>query len=495
MKTRNKYYIAALGFLATIACAPSSHADDQIYHPFPQGYSYMHENQQLEKAVETGNIPFLRQHGWKLWAGIMQQPTDMTWPVWYSWPNATAAYKDPAATATPCPLPNLKGTAMEQKTQTGLLAANARNSIMDDVKLPTYPIPAAVIKAYPEATSYDEKTGCTILDGKHFQFNGDIMIPTESFSKQAFDWIHPLDPKAPALYKQSTLDELHAKGVHQLQAPTASIVTKHMYWPVKKGQLGVLPVWMNDYGDEFTGYAGYELWNQTVAIDPSNKREGETVKTSYLYGVDFSDLPASRRPTLPISKESKIFGLDKFYHHQVTQKDWDSFDQADKAILNASSYWAYNQPFEPGDYLVSIAMHINTKEVPSWALNSTWWSPTPNAGKYSKNRPLLPQAKGPWQHYELVDAYDVTPPKGQDMPVAMNPYIELVIHPVATNCQNCHIRAGWPISPIGKPKEKGKASYQNPDCDNMLAHLTPESGCLAPLTLTDYQWTIPDRAF
>ena len=172
----------------------------------------------------------------------------------------------------------------------------------------------------------------------------------------------------------------------------------------------------------------------------------------------------------------------------MTADDWNSFDEADKAILNAASYWSNNQPFGVGDLLVTVAMHINTKEIPTWAMQSVWWSDQPNAGPYAANRPQIPQAKGPWDHYLLVDAYGI-PDKAGGQPVAMNPYIELAIHPVGTNCNNCHNRAGWPTG-----QNAGQASYQNPDCPNSLQTLSPSSKCLAALTLSDFQWIIPDRA-
>lgn len=74
------------------------------------------------------------------------------------------------------------------------------------------------------------------------------------------------------------------------------------------------------------------------------------------------------KPRETIKKKAKVYSLDNFYYPHVTIEDWSSFDEADKAILNASSYWAYNKPFGIGDYLVTIAMLINTKEISAWAL-------------------------------------------------------------------------------------------------------------------------------
>ena len=254
-----------------------------------------------------------------------------------------------------------------------------------------------------------------------------------------------------------------------------------MFWPVKAGSLTAIPVWHNYHGGNYPGYAGYETWPDLVAVDPSGKLAGKKATVSYLYGVLRPDKTA---PWPTVTASATVYGLNDFYHHQVTKEDWQSFNEADKAILNAASYWAYAQPFGPGDYLVTVAMHINTREIPSWALQSAWWSDVPNAGPYSQDRPSLPQAKGPWQHYLLVDAYGIPDAVRKDqLPVATNPYIELVIHPVGTDCNNCHIRAGWPTG-----RQAGTASYQNPDCPDELAKLSPGDACFHKYTRTDFQW-------
>ncbi len=71
------------------------------------------------------------------------------------------------------------------------------------------------------------------------------------------------------------------------------------------------------------------------------------------------------------------------------------FSDADKAILNAASYWLYNEPFGPGDYVATVAMHIMTKEVPTWTLQNVWWSAAPDKGPYADNRPKDMKAESP----------------------------------------------------------------------------------------------------
>jgi hypothetical protein len=463
------------------------HAADQVaYQPFPKGYGYLEpgEINALQDAVKRGNSIPTREHAWRLWAGIMQPANGMDWPVWYTWPNTKGAFAAAKAEAADTAV----ATEAAPTRHMGRLGATTLPP--NTPNQPVYDVPPPVLKAYPNVTNPKNCNGNPVCDGTHFAFNGDIMIATESLSREGFDFIR--DPQQP-LYQKATLDKLYnkndpSKRVHNINAPAAYVVTKHMYWPVKAQGVTALPVWHDDFGPEYAGYAGYEVWGNAVGIDPSGKLVGRSVEVSYLYGISQAGTPKKPLPT--ITKKAKVYGLRDFYYHKVTQQDWDSFDDADKAILNASSYWLSNKPFGVGDYLVTMAMHINTKEIPSWGLQSVWWSDIPNRGPYAADRPKLANAKGPWEHYLLTEAYGI-PEKNnpQQLPVATNPYIELVTHPVGTSCYTCHARAGWPVgaSPNG-------TSYQNAACPDLRASLNPKSSCLSSFTLTDFQWIIPDRA-
>jgi hypothetical protein len=465
--------IAALGLsISTLAFAAGQGAP--AYQPFPNGYGYMdpREIEALKTAVTAGNHAVVREHGWRLWAGITQPDSNGNWPIWFTWPNTTAAFSLSTG-------PQLESVQAKAKSAGSLLQRNRLNIVgpVNLTKTPNYPIPSQVSKSYPKATSSCGQDN--ICDGLHFQFNGDILIPTESLSQDGFKWIR--DKK---LYLKQTLDTAHKNGQHELAAPQTYVVTKHMFWPVKADGISAIPVWHDYHDAQYPDYAGYETWPDLVAVDPAGQQVGKTLPVNYLYGV----LQYDKKPWPTVSAFAKVYGLNDFYYHKITADDWNSFDEADKAILNASSYWSYNKPFGIGDYLVTVAMHVNTKEIPTWALQSVWWSDRPDAGPYAANRPEIPQAKGPWKHYLLVDSYGI-PDKTGDQPVATNPYIELVIHPIGTDCNNCHNRAGWP-----KGKQPGQTSYQNPECPNPLQTLTPSSGCLKGVTLTDFQWIIPDRA-
>ncbi|MGJ8663730.1 MAG: hypothetical protein ACSHWU_08765 [Marinicella sp.] len=455
------------------------------YVPFPEGYGYMQNLPQLQAATDAGDSIIIRQHAWGLWAGIMQPDEQSGWPLWYSWPNTHGAFSlntDDLSINKKGTKTVKKSTAKVQKHGTSLKQINQNNlnsahAPPVDTPAPTYPIPAAITQNYPDAICHDHSGNPTICDGTNFVNNGDIMIATESLSLEAMN-----DIRQNKLYLKSTLNQAHTAGETMLDVTDRFIVTKHMYWPVKANGVTAIPVWKDNYPDSFTGYAGYEFWDTLVAIEPNNRQSiGQIVQGEFLYQV----YDHSGTHLLPsVSEKALVYDINDFYHHQVTASDWANFDEADKAIINAASIWANNTRFAVGDYLVSIAMHVNTKELESWTLQSVWWSDAPNQGVYAANRPVLPQAKGPWQHYLLTDAYAVPAVNGL-LAKAVNPYIEGVIHPIATNCRNCHVRAGWPQS---------QASYQNPTCPNLLLDLTPQSACLTGITLSDYLWIIPDRA-
>jgi hypothetical protein len=483
--------IATLAAVAFCASCTKESTDNSAYIPFPQGFGYMENLKALQKATDNGDRAVIRDHAWKMWAGIMQPDNNTNWPLWYTWENTTSAF---TAASTD---PSLKPA--KPFVPKSLRSHNFGNVPDVNTKSPIYCVPDQVQTSYKNAISLDANGQPTIGDGKHFQNNGDIMIATESLSKEAYNSI-----RDQSLYLQSTLDKKYANK-QDIEVHQRSIVTKHMYWPVKATGLTALPVWKNQIKPSNPNYAGYEIWDKLVAIDPSNTQVGKNAEVEFLYGVrqyqkdwycPSGKVSANAPAMMPsVKKNAPVYGLKDFYFHKVTEADWASFNDNDKAIITASSYWANNQKFNVGDYLVSVAMHVNTKELPSWTLQSVWWADNEEINDaqnpYGKNRPVLPNAQGPWQHYLMTDSYAVPPNDKGEMDIAVNPYIEGVIHPVATSCRNCHVRAGWPTA---TDHGAGTASYQNPDCPELLAYLTPQTACLKTLSRSDYLWIIPDRA-
>lgn len=455
------------------------------YEGIAPEYGYLQEKEQLEAAIESKDLKTIRKHGWKLWAGIVQPSKRSDWPLWFTWPNTYDAFIQPISSHVGV---GASGKSHRQKLTRSLIAQNKQHipkAILDTLPVdmantPYYPIPDSVKRAYGKYIK-----GNDIMIGPHFMSNGDIMIPTESISLDGVEWI--VNNKLNDTNQLSMLyNEKKSGSGGNIDSPETYVVTKHMFWPVKANMPNLVPVWNPEqFPLDYPRYAGYETWKDFVVIDPSGNSEvGGEVTASYLFGV-FTD-EQMHQHWGPIEASALVHDIDEFYHYQVSQTMWNELDSADQASIMAACYWATGKPFEVGDYLVTIAMHINTKEIETWALQSVWWSN--KVTQYSSDKPDLPEAEGPWENYDLVTEYGLVGPDGQ-LPIAFNPYIEPVIHPLATNCRNCHQRAGFPAG-----KNAGEASYQNPDCKDLLAPLTPESECLQDYLLTDMQWIIPDHA-
>ena len=231
--------------------------------------------------------------------------------------------------------------------------------------------------------------------------------------------------------------------------PPRSIVLKPMMWPVRGSGYTALPVWDNLSSDDNT-YAGFEIqrkWKRAVAVTAHPTAAIVSVNVSYLHGV----YKANVRNPVPVGplayRGAKVVPVSAFYSFRFPHLD--RMHPCDRAILDASAYWAYGRAFSKDDYLVLVAMHVLTKEQPDWTFQSVWWHDHPNQGPYAENRPNIPvsQAPGPWRHYLMTSTYGITqpPPNTNKWPIAYNPYIELAAdHPIATSCINCHRRAAWP---------------------------------------------------
>src|SRR5689334_8522747 len=498
---------------------------------FPRGFDYP---QQVQSWVHTGNGDRMRLHGWCLFAGLNQVFKPNGPLHWQTWSTSTQAFPYQYN-----PWKGTNGVALPQRPS----PLNARNLAHARVgganainnPAPKYPINAAVAKKYPgcrESMGIKSHPDWYQLfkDGVHMQSNGDIMVAGVIYNPAAIKNILRTN-----LYNAVTLNnQLPKEKTSPPNAipgfPSSSIVLKPMFWPVQKGGFTALPVWDWDAhkpGSPADGkYAGYEmqsLWNRAVAItDLPNPTPPPLIR--YLYGVYDSDSknqigPVTYNNTTQISPPAfQVVSVNDFYHRQLNAADLSALSTCDRALLDASAYWAYNRAFQPGDYIVLVAMHIMTKEQQDWTFQSLWYHPDADKSddcRYCKSRPTNLTDKT-FRHYLLTTTYGTTQQEGNNnyysppntqpgapiWPVAYNPYIELAAsHPITTNCMNCHHRAAWPPdNPVLKP-DRGRASaylQKDPANPNPLEQFaTIDSrfkGLFNGLTMVDSMWGVSDRA-
>lgn len=325
-----------------------------------------------------------------------------------------------------------------------------------------------------------------------------------------------------------------------------------------KVRYGALPPWVpKKFSDKNfstnASYLGYEKWEEVIAIDTCEQINCyETERASLTLSGVINAEPI-------ITENPDVYSIRKFSHLQVSAETLNTaFTATDRALLDQATIWAYGEAsngFEAGDFLVVIAMHITTKEIDTWGFQSVWWSPmndelsdcpidqynhcygqkaaygamSPYAGLNTATIATLDGHAGTtWRNnYLMIDSYgiryeidgeptnirhyfpDDVPkwttqrPSGEQvdlLPVAMNVYIEPVIHPLGTNCQNCHRRAGISAQ---APKKKeyakgvGRTNYQTAQCASLLADygMPAQDSCMtAPWAWNDHiNWDTPGK--
>lgn len=464
--------------------------------PVPTGFDYPQTAATVEQWVAARDAARARVHGWNLWAALNTAPASV--PVWRSWCTSSQAFAaSSGGGGGGGSLGAVGDGAARRHGQDAMLAMDFRNGPTtgeDPINFPHppyYPVPAAIQQRYSQC--YNSGNG-QLRDGPTFQNNGDIMVAGVIYNSPAYDWIRNNN-----LYLASTLQGM-LPGLGQRGGigafPSGSIVLKPMMWPVRGDGLTALPIWDGPASDNGR-YAGYEvqgMWPRAVAIGGAPQSEIATADVTYLHGVWTNNM-LGRRQLGPLTyRQAPVVPLERFYH--FTFPSLEGLHPCDRAILDASAYWAYGREFRAGDALALVAMHIMTKEQPAWTFQSVWWHDRPDQGPYAADRPDIPaaQAPGPWRHYLMTSTYGIAAePRGTSWPIAYNPYIELAAaHPIRTNCMNCHHRAAWTSrqSPAPTPSYEA-ASPPGPDA---LAVFDFNNPIFNGLLGVDSLWSVNDRA-
>lgn len=579
------------------------------------------------------------------------------YPIWMTWPNtgnrltnATLASKaegaaKPGATHLK-PLGALKPTPVSAAAANGDPDPSQVQTVNTVGDAPIYDLPPLVLvkncgissenaKAWLKAKQWSKinqacnsashpnlMCGEQVCDGTAFVNEGNVMIATESLELSNYERI------ISSMSKQELTKKYNGWEQPDPRPPTIAdgidsryIATKHMFWPVKgcrpgstvgsagcRVRYGALPPWIPSFFKDKSyatnaEYLGYERWKQVVAIDtclPIGSSACPSAKSATLQLADVKS--TGNRAFVPITTQNpSVYPATDFQHIQISQEVLEKyFTPADRALLDQAMIWAYGDEsngFEPGDFLVSIAMHVTTKEINSWAFQSVWWSPradtlgdcglalynncfgqsptygatlgpdsdrpAESSGLQTKDITAIDDAaqnKNWRKYYLLTDEYGIryqidgqpskisdyfngTPPKWAQtdpkggalpyLPVSQNVYIEPVIHPIGTNCRNCHGRAGFtPGARTDDPPYSvgaGRTGGQTSQCPSLLGdygdpntnlcmwnprilfsgnenHCKPgavdgiecrniDKGDAKPVVGGDYIWFIPDGHF
>jgi hypothetical protein len=459
----------------------------------PAGFDYPQTAATVEKWVKDGDVSRTRRHGWYLWAGI-NSPAPSGLPVWRAWCTSTQAFiptaLPPTALAATAAETSLQANARPglnaKRRAKGLTVSNPGDPI-EEPGAPFYPPPDFVVRQEPRCYN---SGGDGLKDGPVYQYEGNVMIAGVIYNDAAYRWI-----RDKRLYLQSTFNPQvpdPGKFAQIEEFPTDAMVLKPMFWPVRGDGYTALPLFDADLLPppvDNGSYAGFEIqkrWPRAVAVTTRPDPKVTHTRVSYLYGAYASNTLRAKRLPQIVYPDAAVVGTDQFYRFAP---DPATLSPCDRAIVDASAYAAYGRAFQKGDQLILIAMHIMTKEQHAWTFQSFWWHDRPKVGPHAADRPVIPQARGPWDHYLMASTYGIpTSPGSGQWPIAYNPYIELAAdHPIATNCMNCHHRASWPGA---------LASYLDttPGSPGALDVYGKTNPILQGMLTLDAQWSVSNRA-
>ena len=478
--------ILILGLSIFYTCTSPKEADPQEteasadalfegnYLPFPPAYGFPESRDTLDKWVTQQNISSIRDHAWKLWAGLDKE-NDSGKKIWRSWYNLNSIFG------------GLHGSHAAHASKANNNAGSDSDQNEGESHNPKDPR-YANIPLYPPNSCGSNKGGQFIntVDA--------LLIFSIDYNKEAFDWL-----EEKKLYKKASLEYMQkSEGRKEIpQAPNEAMIVKNVYYPVKAGddKYTALPVWDGPGKRDPLLYNGYETWERAVAIT-TNPSPPDMVSVSYLYGLPSRDSFHYEFP------EAATVNIDKFSRLKLTKEVMDSFTEDDRCILNTTFQYVHNAPMEEGDYLVTIAMHILSKELEDWTMQTVWWHDKPNDGPYASDRPTdIPG--GIWEHYLMTQAYYMAVPNqvGGRPHIAFNPYIELMVpeqNRMRSNCQNCHRRAGNPIMagvvvhPVGfAPPQLSLGANYDAIQDGFISK---NDSIFKGVLQTDFNWAIPMNA-
>ena len=199
--------------------------------------------------------------------------------------------------------------------------------------------------------------------------------------------------------------------------PAAAMSLKAVWVRIAGTGLTPVPIWDPDkqqLTDPAPPQAPPLTWKRRILIDPSRDQipPGET--------RDIVGFPGSH-----------VVPLSAFYHFKVTP------DQ----VAGLKKFGA-----QTGDFMVLVALHYTTKEIPDWVWATFWWHDSPEEGPFAAGRPESDKLKGPWRNYLMNVSYDMTTPKEADgkPKVCFNPWLEArFANGVNSNCMTCHQQSVW----------------------------------------------------
>ncbi len=184
--------------------------------------------------------------------------------------------------------------------------------------------------------------------------------------------------------------------------------------------------------------------------------------------------------------DNELVPLSCFYAFQLTQEDIDTLVKAppDFAAIRDSGVIA-------GNYVVLVAMHVTTKEIPEWVWATFWWDNHGASDSFTAGRPASIQPK--WRHF-LMDTTlsGMTPTENDGGPkICFNPYLETgITNGAISNCLQCHDKAAYGPKPEIDPYDLGILGRDGKTLASGTTY--DDSKYFSNRVRTDFLWSVAD---
>lgn len=274
------------------------------------------------------------------------------------------------------------------------------------------------------------------------QASGKGLLSLVRFNPPAFRHI-----RANRLYSRTTLDRINAgfgDGTPPARRriapfPRDAMAIKLVFAVVRQHGLTPISVWDGPPGDPAAADPP-SSWPREVPVDP----EGA-------------------------SADPRAVPLARFYHLRLGAGDLDAARRADPDA-------------RVGDWLVLVAMHVSTREIPDWVWLTFWWHDRADEGPFVTGRTAA--VAGPWRSYLMDVTLSAETPRAPDggPRIVFNPYLETFAGGRTSNCVSCHQGAVWTAS--GAPPFLPPTRGRRPDGDPRFRDATR----------LDFMWSIAEEA-
>jgi hypothetical protein len=420
--------VLALGCQIARVAVPGQVADVP-YRDAAPGLGYPRPEAELLRAVAAEDEPAMRRHGWEVWAAITQ-PTPSGFPVFLTWHQVSEVFGE-----TPLVGPR---------------------------------------RFRPEFRVPSQKT----------LGDGDAILSFNVYDRALRELV-----RANGYQSKALLRGLVGRASEVADPPTATVMMKTVWWPVRRDGLTAFPVWdatptrpvewgrgirQRVASGVFAHWSAearaeltqreedgndFETFARVVALDP-RRREVPAGETAEIRFFDAADRSLQKT----IVRRARVVPLDRVFHVQVTSPETLEVIRR-LPLIDEITDRVWGRPFELGDSVAFVAAHVATREIPDWVWATFWWHDEPARGRDGVDR--LASVPGVFRNYRMAVVYHGDTPRESDggPHIAFNPYLEAAFSDgPRSNCIACHQRAVMGSDGPGPvfPVIRGQLGKQDP---------------------------------